>query len=254
MASLFDLTGKVAVVTGSTRGIGRAIVEHFAMHGARVVVSSRKPDACDAVTAELVSTGHSAMSIPCNVGIKSECEALIDRTVAGFGGLDILVCNAATNPYFGPMAGMTDEVYDKIMITNVKSTFWLANRAAPLIAARGGGSIILLSSIAGIRGNGVIGIYGVSKAAEAQLARNLAAEWGPRNIRVNAIAPGLVKTDFARALWEDPVRRAKSEQANPLRRLGEPDDIAGIAVMLASRAGAYMTGQTLIADGGETIC
>jgi NAD(P)-dependent dehydrogenase (short-subunit alcohol dehydrogenase family) len=253
MPNLFDLTGKVAIVTGSTKGIGRAIVEQMARHGARVVVSSRKADVCDRVTAELKAAGLAAIAIPCNVGIKAECEALIDRTVAAFGGLDILVCNAATNPYYGPLGGMSDEAYDKIMITNVKGSFWLCNKAAPLIASRGGGSIILLSSIAGFRGNNVIGIYGVSKAAEAQLARNLAVEWGPKKVRVNAIAPGLIKTDFARALWEDPKRLAVVEEKTPLRRIGEPDDIAGVAVMLAAPAGAYLTGQMIVVDGGETV-
>ena len=171
-----------------------------------------------------------------------------------FGRIDVLVCNAATNPVYGPTSEITDEAWDKIMETNVRSTFWLCNMVAPDMAQQGGGNIIVLSSIAGLRGNGVIGAYGVSKAAEAALVRNLAVEWGPKNIRANAIAPGLIRTDFAKALLDDPERKKQAEQRTPVRRIGEPNDIAGVAVFLASQAGAYVTGQTLVADGGETIC
>lgn len=250
---MFDLKDKVAIATGSTRGIGRAIAEYFARAGAKVVISSRKQDACEAVAAELQADGHQVLAVPCNVGDKAQLQNLVDRTMEKWGRIDILVCNAATNPAYGSMAELDDSAWDKIMDTNVRGTFWLCNMVLPLIAEGGGGSVILISSIAALRANTVIGAYGVSKAAENALARNLAAEWGPRKVRVNAIAPGLVKTDFARALWEDPVRRERAEQATPLRRIGEPDDIAGVALFLASDAAAYVTGHVLVADGGETI-
>jgi len=251
---MFDLTGKVAVVTGSSRGIGRAIAEAFAAAGAKVVVSSRKLEPCQAVVDGIKAKGGEATAAACHVGYREQLEALVEATRQAYGGIDILVCNAAINPVYGPLADASDEVFDKIMATNVRSVFQLCNMAIPDMAARGGGSVIIISSIAGLRGNDVIGLYGVSKAAEAQLARNLAVEWGPQNVRVNAIAPGLVKTDFARALWEDPVRKARSEERNPLRRIGEPEDIAGVALFLAGRGSAYVTGQTIVADGGETVC
>jgi NAD(P)-dependent dehydrogenase (short-subunit alcohol dehydrogenase family) len=250
---MFDLKDKVAIVTGSTRGIGRAIAEYYARAGAKVVISSRKQEACESVAAELRADGHEVLAVPCHVGDKDQLQNLVDRTMAEWGKIDILVCNAATNPVYGTMAELSDEAWDKIMDTNVRGTFWLCNMVLPLIAENGGGSVILLSSIAALRANTVIGAYGISKAAEIGLARNLAAEWGPRNIRVNAIAPGLVKTDFARALWEDPVRLERAEQATPLRRIGEPNDIAGVALFLASEASAYVTGHVLVADGGETV-
>jgi dehydrogenase/reductase SDR family protein 4 len=250
---LFDLTGKTALVTGSTKGIGKSIAEHLARAGARVVISSRKADACAAVKQEFDAMGLDAISIPCNVARKEELENLVARTMEAFGRIDILVCNAATNPVYGPTAAASDEAFDKIIGTNVKSTWQLCNRVIPQMAERGDGAVIVVSSIAALRGNGVFGLYGVSKAADAGLVRNLAVEWGPRNIRVNAIAPGLVKTDFARALWEDPAARGAREAQTPLRRLGEPDDIGGIAVMLASRAGNFITGQLIVADGGITI-
>lgn len=253
MAQLFDLTDQVAVVTGSSRGIGKAIATQMAAHGAKVVISSRKADACEAVAEELRGAGHEATAIACHVGDKAQLQNLVDTTIATYGRIDVLVCNAGTNPVYGPTAEMTDEAWDKIMNTNVRSTFWLCNMVLPGMAERGGGRVIVLSSITALRGNTVIGTYGVSKAAEAALVRNLAVEWGPSHIRVNAIAPGLVRTDFARALIEDPAQLAKAEQSTPVRRIGEPDDIAGVAVFLASAAGDYVTGQTLVADGGETI-
>jgi len=250
---MFDLKDKVAIVTGSTRGIGRAIVEAYARAGAKVVVSSRKPEMCDAVAAEIRSEGHEALATPCHVGRREQLEHLVAETVRVWGGIDILVCNAATNPVYGPLAGVSDEAFDKILATNVRSVFQLCNMVCPIMAARGGGAIIAISSIAGLRGNGDIGIYGVSKAAEAGLVRNLAVEWGPHGIRANAISPGLIRTDFARALLEDPVRLTRAEHRTPLRRIGEPRDIAGVALFLASDASAYMTGQNIVADGGETI-
>lgn len=251
---LFDMSGKVALITGSTKGIGRAIAEEMARQGARVVISSRKAEVCEQVAGELKEQGFEAMAIPCHVGKKDQLQNLVDKTIEAWGKIDVLVCNAATNPVYGPTAEMTDEAWDKIMDTNVKGTFWLANMVLPGMAERGEGAVVLLSSIAGIRGNTTIGTYGVSKAAEAALARNLAVEWGPKGIRVNSIAPGIVRTDFAKALTEDPVRIKRAEEKTPLRRIGDPIDIAGLAVFLSTKASAYITGQVIVADGGETIC
>jgi len=253
MSTPFDLTDKVAVVTGSSRGIGRSIAETMARMGAKVVISSRKAEACEPVAAAIREKGGTAAVIACNISRRDEVEALIRGAEETLGPIDILVCNAAVNPYYGPLGEITDEAFDKIMGVNVKSNLWLCSLAIPGMAARGGGAVIIVSSIAGIRGTEMIGAYGISKAADFALARNLAVEWGPKNVRVNCIAPGLVKTDFARALWEDPQRAAERIQATPLRRLGEPHDIGGIAVFLASDAAAFITGQCIVADGGVTI-
>ena len=249
-SSLFALSGQVALVTGSTRGIGKSIAEELAQAGAKVVVSSRNADACEAVRAELTEKGLTVMAQPCNVSHKGEVEALVGATMKAWHQIDILVCNAAVSPYIGPLAGLSDAAFDKLMGTNVRSTLWLCNLVIPGMAERGGGSVILVGSTAGLRPNTMIGAYGISKAAVHMLAKSLAAEWSPKNVRVNAIAPGLVKTDFARAIWEDDQRRSAREAATPLRRLGEPQDIAGVAVFLASRAAAFVTGQCIVADGG----
>ena len=253
MSRLFDLTGKVAVITGSTKGIGKAIAEEYAKAGAKVVISSRKADACEKVANELKEQGLDALPIACHVGDKAQLQNLVDKTLETWGKIDILVCNAATNPVYGPTHDVSDEAFDKIMGTNVKGTFWLCNMVIPQMVKLGGGSIVLLSSIAGIRASANIGVYGMSKAAEAGLARNLSLEWGPKNIRVNSIAPGLIRTDFAQALLDDPDRLKRVEEKLPLRRVGEPVDIAGVALFLGSAAGAYVTGQTIVADGGDTI-
>lgn len=250
---LFDLTGKVAVITGSTRGIGRGIAEQFARRGASVVISSRKADVCEEVRDAIVATGGTATAIPCNISDKSQLAALVDGTVMAYGGIDIVVCNAAVNPYFGPLANITDDQYDKIMNSNVRSNLWLCNMALPHVAARGGGACIIISSIAGLKGSRLLGAYGLSKAADFQLARNLAVEWGPKNVRVNAIAPGVIKTDFAKALYEDPKMEAFVTKQYPIGRLGVVDDVSGVAVMLASRAGAFVSGQGIVVDGGTTI-
>jgi len=251
---LFDLSGKVAVVTGSTKGIGRAITETLAAAGARVVVSSRKADACDVVAAAINDAGGGeAMAIPCNVSDHGDLRDLVDRTMAAWGRIDVLVCNAAVNPYYGPMAGVPEDAYDKTMDTNVKSALWLCNLVLPQMAERRDGAVIIVSSIGGLKGHDKLGIYGLAKAANMQLARNLAVEWGPHNIRANCIAPGIVKTDMARGLWEDPAVHDAAVSAYPLGRLGEPADIAGAALLLASRAGNWITGQTIVIDGGVTI-
>jgi dehydrogenase/reductase SDR family protein 4 len=253
MPSLFDLAGKVALITGSTRGIGKSVAEELARAGAKVTVSSRKAEACEEVSREFAKQGFDHLAKPANVSRKDELQALVDATLAKWGRLDIVVANAATNPYYGPLTGLPDEAFDKIFANNVKSTLWLASMTLPRMAEKGAGSFIVVGSIGGILANTVIGAYGMSKAADHHLVRNLAAEWGPKNVRVNAIAPGLIRTEFAKALWEDDKRRAEREQATPLRRLGEPRDIGGIAVFLASEAAAFMTGQVIVADGGVTI-
>jgi len=253
--SLFSLAGKVAVITGSSRGIGKAIAERMAEHGARVVISSRKPAPCAEVAAA-INAQHGAgraIAIPANISSKHDLMNLVGETTRQFGQIDILVCNAASNPYYGPMAGIEDDQFRKILENNVIANHWLINFAAPQMLARKDGAIIIVSSIGGLRGSPVIGAYNVSKAADFQLARNLAVEYGPSNVRVNCIAPGLIKTDFARALWEDPEALKQRTALTPLRRIGEPDEIAGAAIFLASKAGSFVTGQAIVVDGGVTI-
>lgn len=252
-SSLFDLTGKVAVITGSSRGIGRAIAERMAEHGAKVVVSSRKLDACEEVAKAIRDKGGEAIALACNINRKEDLQKLADDTVKHWGGIDLLVCNAAVNPYYGPSLNMPDDAYDKVMNSNVRSNFWLCNMVLPQMAQRGGGSVIIISSIAGLVGSTTLGVYGLSKAADMALARNLCAEWGPKNIRANCIAPGLIRTDFAKALWDDPKVYEQTVKAYPLRRIGEPDEIAGAAVFLAGPSGSFMTGQTLVIDGGGVV-
>lgn len=249
----FDLSGKVAIVTGSSRGIGRSIAEHLAAAGAKVVVSSRKAPACEEVVSAIRKSGGEAIAIPAHIGDKAQLQNLVDETRKQWGHIDILVCNAASNPYYGPMAGLPDEAFDKILKNNIVANHWLANLVLPEMAQRKDGAVIIVSSIGGLKGTATLGAYAISKAADMQLARNLALEWGMHNIRVNCIAPGLVKTDFAKALWENPEILAHYESQTPLRRIGQPDDIGGIAAFLASPAAAFITGQTIVADGGVTI-
>lgn len=252
-SSLFDLSGKVALVTGATRGIGKSIAEELARAGASVALCSRKTDACEAVRAQFEREGWPVLAQACNVSRKEELRELVERTLEKWGRIDIVVANAAANPYYGPLTGIPDEAFDKIFANNVKSVLWLAGLTLPGMAERGSGSFTLVGSIGGLLANTVIGAYGISKAAAHHLVRNLAAEWGPKNVRVNAIAPGLIRTEFARALWEDESRREARIRATPLRRLGEPRDVGGIAVFLASDAAAFITGQCIVADGGVTI-
>jgi len=253
MSTPFDLSGKTAIVTGSTKGIGRAIAVALAEAGARVTISSRDDGRVAETAGALKDAGHQVLGIACNVGRKPELENLVAKTKEAFGPVDILVCNAAINPYYGPAMEIPDDVFAKVMHTNIQAQLWLAQLVAPDMKARKDGAIILISSIGGLRGSDVIGAYNISKAADIQLAKNLAIELGPDNIRVNAICPGLVKTDFARALWENPEFAEPRIAATPLRRLGEPEDIAGAAVFLASKAGQWMTGQTIVIDGGATV-
>jgi NAD(P)-dependent dehydrogenase (short-subunit alcohol dehydrogenase family) len=254
MSSLFDLTGKSAIITGSSRGIGKAIAHRLAEHGANVVVSSRKADVCEAAAAEINDKvgRKAAISIPANIAAKEALQQLVDETNRAFGRIDICVCNAASNPYFGPMGGISDDQFMKILQNNIVSNHWLINMCAPQMRERKDGAIIIISSIGGLRGSPVIGAYDISKAADMQLARNLACEFGPDYVRVNTIAPGLVQTDFARALWENPVILKAATERSALKRIGQPDEIAGMAVFLASKAGAFTTGQTFVIDGGST--
>ena len=253
--SLFDISGRVAIITGSSRGIGRAVAEHLAKHGAKVVISSRKLDACMPV-AEAINEARgpgTALAVAANISSKDELANLVAKTRESFGKIDILVCNAATNVHMGSMATLTDEQFRKILDNNILSNHWLVQLVAPEMIARRDGAIVIVSSVGGLKGSAVLGAYGISKAADFQLARNLAVELGPHNVRINCVAPGLIKTDFAKALWQNPTIAKAYEQATPLRRLGETDDVAGAVVFLSSPAGRFITGQTLVIDGGATI-
>jgi len=248
---LFDMTGKVAVITGSTKGIGKAIAYRMAEHGAKVVISSRTAEACDAVAAEInAKFPDSAIGAPANISSKEDLQQLVNSAHRAFGKVDVLVCNAASNPYYGPMTDIPDEAFRKILNNNIVANNWLIGMVVPEMKERRDGAVIIVSSIGGLRGSTVIGAYCISKAADIQLARNLAQELGPHNIRTNCIAPGLVKTDFAKALWDKPDADEFAKKNNPLQRLGDPDDIAGAAVMLGSRAGSWINGQTIVVDGG----
>ncbi len=249
----FSLKDKTAIVTGSSRGIGRAIAVAYARAGARVVITSRKADACRAVVDQLRAEGLEAMAIACNISSKEQIHALADQAEAAYGPADVLVCNAAVNPFYGPMSEIPDDAFAKVLDVNIRSNLWLVNRVAPGMAARGGGSVVIISSIAGLTGSRVLGAYAISKAADMQLARNLALEWGKRGVRANCIAPGLVKTDFAKALWDNPDTLAAALASSPLNMIGEPEDIAGAALLLGSDAGRFITGTTIVVDGGATV-
>ncbi len=253
--SLFDLTGKAAIITGSSRGIGRAIAEAMAGQGANVVISSRKLEAC-AEVADAINARHGegrAIAVTANISARGELQNLVNETGRAFGKIDILVCNAASNPYYGPMAGISDDQFRKILDNNILSNHWLIQMVAPEMIERKEGSIIIVSSIGGLKASPVLGAYNISKAADFQLARNLAAEFGAHQVRVNCIAPGLIRTDFARALWENPQTLQMVTSMTPLKRIGEPEEIAGAAVFLASRASTFVTGQAIVVDGGSTI-
>ena len=253
--SQFDLNGQVAVITGSSRGIGRAVAEAFAARGAKVVVSSRTSAACESAAAEInarYGPGR-AIAIPANISSKEAVSSLMHDAVVAFGPIDILVCNAASNPYYGSLDGISDEQFRKVLDNNIVSNHWLIQLALPSMRERRHGSIIVVSSIGGFRASDVLGAYAISKAADLHLVRCYALENGKHNIRVNAIAPGIVKTDFAKALWEDEAKHDATTANTPLRRLGTPEDIAGAAVYLAAPASSWMTGQVLVLDGGVTI-
>ena len=250
---LFDLKGKTAIITGSSRGIGKAIAIRMAQYGAKVMISSRKIDACNAVVEEIKALGGEAYAQECNIASKEALQNLCDVSYEKLGKVDILVLNAASNPYYGPLAKITDEAFDKIMNNNVKSNLWLSNMVLPKMAETGGGKAIVISSIAGIKGSDVLGAYSISKTADLGLVRSLAVEWGPKNITVNALCPGIIKTDFAKALWDNPEILASVEKNAPLKRIGTPDEVAGAAILLASSSGSFITGQKIVMDGGVTI-
>lgn len=250
---MFAMDGRVAIVTGATKGIGKAIAHALGRHGARVVVSSRKTEACDAVAAAFAADGIEALACPCNINDEAQLRRLVDATLARFGRIDCLVCNAALNPYYGPFLDIPDDAYDKTMGANVRMAMKLIRMVVPGMIERRDGAIIVISSIAGLKGSDMLGTYALSKATDMQLVKNLAVAYGKHNIRANAIAPGLVRTDFARVLWEDPKRVAATLATYPLGRLGEPEDIAGAAVLLAGPAGSWITGQTFVVDGGWAV-
>lgn len=252
---LFDLTGKVALLTGASKGMGRAMAEGLAQHGARVMLSSRKLEQCEAAAKEINAMcgeervfGHA-----CNAGYKEQLRALVDATHERLGTIDILVGNAGVNPAYGPMSKISDEAYDKIMSTNVKANHWLIQMVAPDMIERGGGSIMITSSTGAFSPSLVLGTYNISKLAVIALVRNLAAELGPRGVRVNAICPGLIKTAFAEALWNNPEAEQHANEQIPLRRLGEADDVKGLSVFLASDASSYITGQAITVCGGSNM-
>ena len=249
--NLFDLSGKVAIVTGSSRGIGRAIAEGFAEAGAKVTISARNQGPCDEVVESIRQKGGEAIAVTARISDQAQLENLVAKTRAEWGRIDILVCNAAINPHYGRLEDLTDQVFERMMTNNVLSNLWLSKLVVPDMKAKRDGSIIFISSIGGLKSSTVIAMYGVTKAADIALCRSLAAEWGPDGVRVNCIAPGLIETAFARALYEDPERRAKREAETPLRRLGQPVDIAGAALLLASPAGAFISGTTIVVDGGR---
>ncbi|WP_169566897.1 SDR family NAD(P)-dependent oxidoreductase [Sneathiella limimaris] len=255
---MFDLSGKNILITGSSKGIGKAIAHQMALQGAKVTISSRKEDVCAEVAKEINDSlpegcAGGAVVIPCNINSKESLQNLVDQTHEKLGQIDVLVCNAALNPFFGSSMDIPDDAFDKIMSANIKSNHWLCNMVLPEMKARKDGAIIIVSSIGGLRGSPVLGAYSISKAADMQLVRNLAVEHGADNIRVNAIAPGLIKTDFARALWENPEILKKATSRAPLQRIGLPEEIAGTAILMASDAGTFLTGQTITIDGGQTI-
>ena len=252
---LFDLSGKVALLTGASKGMGKAMAEGLAEHGARVMLSSRKLDQCQAAAAEINAKcgAERAFAFACNAGYKDQLQALVDATRERLGPIDILVGNAGVNPFYGPMAKIPDEAYDKIMSTNVKANHWLVQMVAPDMIARGAGSIMITSSTGAFAPSLTIGTYNISKLAVIGLVRNLAAELGPEGVRVNAICPGLIRTDFAQALWDNPEAEKRAREQIPLRRLGEADDLKGLAVFLASGSSAYITGQALTVCGGSNM-
>jgi NAD(P)-dependent dehydrogenase (short-subunit alcohol dehydrogenase family) len=252
---LFDLTGKIALVTGASKGMGKFMAMGLAEHGASVVISSRKLDQCEATAAEINEAcgRDAAIAIACNIGYKDQLQNLVDETHRQLGKIDILVANAGVNPFYGSMSDIPDEAFDKIMNSNVRSNHWLCQMVAPDMIAKGAGSIMITSSTGAFAGSEVLGTYNISKLADIALVRNLALELGPKGIRVNAICPGLIKTDFAKALWDNPEAAQRANEMTPLRRLGEPEDLKGVAVFLASDASAYITGQALTVCGGTNM-
>jgi NAD(P)-dependent dehydrogenase (short-subunit alcohol dehydrogenase family) len=253
---LFDLTDRVAVITGASKGMGLAMANALADHGAKVVISSRKIDQCEAACAAITARHGAgrAIAIACNIGYKEQLQALVDETHERLGSIDVLICNAGVNPFFGPSADIPDSAFDKIMASNVKSNHWLAHMVLPDMVEKRHGSVIVTSSTAAFGPSEVLGTYNISKTADLALVRNLALEYGPYNVRVNAICPGLIRTDFAKALWDNPEIEKRATERMPLRRVGEPEELAGVAVFLASDASSYVTGQAITVCGGSVMC
>lgn len=251
--SKFNLSGKTAIVTGSSKGIGKAIALALAESGARVVVSSRNPEAVEEVAGEFRDRGLEATGIACHVGDPSQRIALVDKTLEAFGSIDILVNNAAINPYYGPLEDADDAVFDKITDVNVKAPWILSNLVLPHMKEGGGGSIVNIASVEGIRPGFGLGLYSITKAALVMLTRNQAKEWGRYGIRANALCPGLIRTKFSQGLWKNEQVVANYTKAVPLGRIAEPDEMAGAVLLLASDAGSYMTGGVYTADGGYLV-
>ena len=252
---LFDLTGKVALLTGASKGMGKAMAEGLALHGAKVLISSRKLDQCQAAADEINKRcgAQRVFAAACNAGYKDQLQALVNTAHERLGSIDILIGNAGVNPFYGPMSKIPDEAFDKILSTNVKANHWLVQMVAPDMIAKGAGSIMITSSTGAFAPSLTLGTYNISKLAVIALVRNLAAELGPSGLRVNAICPGLIRTDFAQALWDNPAAEERANQQIPLRRLGEADDLTGLAVFLASDSSKYITGQALTVCGGANM-
>ena len=253
--SLFNLNNKSILITGSSRGIGKSIARHCAIHGANVIISSRKLNICEQTADQINNEVGKELAHPISASISDEnqLDELVKKTREKLGKIDVLICNAATNPFMGSMLDMPNDKFDKVMNNNIKSNQILCNLVLPEMIDKEDGSIIIISSIAAIKGSAILGAYNISKAADVMIVKNIAAEFGHKNIRANSIAPGLIKTDFAKALWENPDILKTVLGTTPMQRIGEPDEIAGVAVMLASEAGNYINGQTIVVDGGTTI-
>ncbi|MFD2562019.1 SDR family NAD(P)-dependent oxidoreductase [Aquimarina rubra] len=249
----FNLEGKVAIITGSSKGIGKSIAQGLAEHGAKVVISSRNQEAVDEVAAEFKAAGLEAVGIACHIGKADQRKQLVQKTIEHYGGVDILVNNAAINPIYGPIEDAEEEVFDKIMDVNVKAPWMLSNLILPSMQERGGGSIINIASVEALHPGAGLGLYSTSKAALLMLTKNQAKEWGQYGIRANVLCPGLIKTKFSAALWQNEKLLNKIEKTLPTARMGMPDEMAGMVCLLASEAGAYMTGSVYNADGGYMI-
>jgi len=252
-SSLFDLSGKVAIVTGSSRGLGLASARGMAEHGARVVISGRKADACEAAAAEIREAGGEAIAMPCNIGRKEELQNLVDGALKAWGRVDIVMANAAIHPWVGSVLDLKEETFNKFMQVNVQSSIWLAQMTVPGMLERGYGRFIVVASIVGILGDPVTGTYGLTKAADMQFVRNMANEFASKGVTANCIAPGTFKTEMARSQWEDEAMVKWYRGRNPSQRFGEVEEIAGLAVLLASPSGGYINGQTIAVDGGHTV-
>lgn len=253
MLNPFDLSGKVAIVTGASRGIGQSIAETYALSGAKVVIASRKQESLDEVAASIRAAGGEVLAIAAHSGDKSALHSMVDQTIHNFGRIDVLVNNAATNPHFGSLLEAEDSIWQKTIEVNLMGSVWLCQKVVPHMRQQGGGSIINLASINGIRPGAMQGVYSITKAAIISLTQTLAMELGADGIRVNAIAPGLIQTKFARALWENERILNQVVERTPLRRIGQPEDIASLALWLASDASSFATGETFVVDGGLTL-